>query len=197
MSKICIKCNIAKDLNGFRGKRNDCKSCEIALSSERFKTKDGIITRIYSDQKTSSKRRNHRLPEYTRKELKEWLFSQQEFHELFNEWKQSGFNKRLKPSVDRINDYIHYCFSNIQLMTWGENFKKSNIDIKTGVNTKGTKPVICFNKSNNEMKTFFSVSEAYRVTGVDTRRISDCCSGKILEAGGFLWEYNPDTKDNK
>ncbi len=110
---ICTKCNGEKEDTGTSW----CPSCQ----REAKRTKDGVVTRIYAGQKASSKLRGHRPPEYSKVELKEWLFSQTLFHELHAEWVQSGYKKRLKPSVDRKCDEVHYCMRNIQLMTWEEN----------------------------------------------------------------------------
>ena len=136
--KICNKCLIPKDHNEF-GKcktckdnlRPSCKSCYNKMRTEEFRTKEGMIKMAFKSQKRNSKIRGHRAPEYNLKELTEWCFSQKLFHELYDEWKQSKFDKNLHPSIDRKYDEIHYCFQNIELMTWKENFEKSVKD-KTG-----------------------------------------------------------------
>jgi len=67
------------------------------------RTTKGVISTLYSGQKTSSKKRGVRSPEYTKEEFSNWLLSQPKFHELLSEWRLSGYVKRLKPSVDRTN----------------------------------------------------------------------------------------------
>ncbi len=104
-----------------------CKDCEREAVVKYQKTKKGVIGLLYNSQKKHSKTRGHRPPEYTKQEFKDWIVSQTLFHELYDEWKQSGYIRRLKPSVDRKYDDIHYCMSNIQLMTFGENNAKPNV----------------------------------------------------------------------
>ncbi len=115
------KRKIAKD-----GLNSQCNKCRQKSTQKWKRTKEGIISVIYSNQKTHSKSRGHRPPEYTKEELTEWLYSQKEFHEIHKEWAEGGYNKRLTPSVDRLIDTVHYCFGNIQLLTWRENNIKDN-----------------------------------------------------------------------
>lgn len=88
-------------------------------------TKKEKITQLYTSQRRNSSLRGHGKPQYSIKELREWMLSQDLFHSLFKTWEENNFSRRLAPSIDRINPDIGYCFSNIQLMTWGDNFKKS------------------------------------------------------------------------
>ena len=132
--KKCTKCKEHKSKTLF-GKRKEaldnltsqCVSCRQDATRKWKKTKLGIISVIYSNQKIHSKTRGHRPPEYTKQELKEWLFSQPKFHEIYSEWVNSNYKRRLTPSVDRKHDDIHYCFSNIQIITWYANMQKVNV----------------------------------------------------------------------
>ena len=153
-----------------------------------WQTKKGLVTCIYGHQRGNSKKRNHRMPEYTNKELKEWCFSQEKFHILYSEWKQSGFEKRLRPSIDRKNDYIHYCFTNIQIVTWKENNDKQYTDRISGKNNKISKSCEQY-KGNVKVAEYYSTSEASRVTGINQGNIATCCRGKVKKAGGYQWRY--------
>ena len=84
--------------------RSSCIQCENNKVHEYLLTKGGVVSMIYSTQKANSVKRNHPLPSYTRQELKEWLFSQSLFHELYDDWVSSGYKRNLKPSVDRVFD---------------------------------------------------------------------------------------------
>ena len=114
--KKCSRCNAIV----IKYYANNCDECILYYN----RTKKGVLGTIWRSQKHNSKERGHRPPEYTRVELKDWLYSQPKFHELYNEWKLSGYKDRLKPSIDRKLDSVHYCFGNIQLMTWDENRAK-------------------------------------------------------------------------
>ncbi len=148
---ICSSCG------GDKKDDNDsyCPSCRL----ESRRTKSGIVTSIYGSQRSNSRRRGHRMPEYTKQELQDWLFSQTLFHELFDEWTQSGHKSRLRPSVDRKLDDIHYCMRNIQLMTWGENNTK--VKDKRYKAIKKGKPIEVF-KYGKSVGRFVSIMQANR-----------------------------------
>jgi len=147
------------------------------------------VTHIYNGQRSSSRRRGHRLPEYTMTELSDWLYSQVLFHTLYVEWKQSGYKKRLRPSVDRINNYIHYCMPNIQLMTWDENRIKAYTDHKNGKLNYDLIPVVRYSKKGIFIDKFHSISQAGRDTGIDISTISKAIRGVRKYGGGFKWRY--------
>ncbi len=194
IKKKCSKCKRKKDLSLFcRAARNkdglsgECKKCRNDRKNEYYKTKKGVVDRIYGAQKQTSKKRKHRPPEYTKEDLKDWMFSQTIFHELYGEWAQSGYKKNLKPSVDRKNDYIHYCFTNIQLMTWQQNNDKHYTDRKSGKNNKKNRAVIQYSRDNEFMAEYHSIREAERQTGV--RHIGEVLKGRYSHAGGYMWRY--------
>ena len=144
---------------------------------------------MYSNQKVNSKRKNYPLPNYTKQELKEWLFSQKLFHELYNDYENNNFNSKFVPSVDRESPYLPYTFSNIKLMTWEENNKNGNLDRKNGKNNKLSKSVCRCDDKGNVLKEYLSQAEAARKTGITARKISTACNceGKIVE--GFIWKF--------
>ena len=144
-------------------------------------SKKGVISTIYDSQVESSKRRGHRPPEYSKQDLSEWLMSQVDFHKLHSEWVNSKYLSRLKPSVDRKHDDIHYCMSNIQLMTWGENNDKPH-------KLRGKK-VQQFTKGGELIAEYPSLNEAGRQAKIHPRGISFSCSGERETAGGYVWKY--------
>ena len=46
-----------------------------------------------------------------------------------------------------------------------------------------------YDKENVFIKTFRSISEAARETGISQPNISSCLAGKTKSAGGFHWKY--------
>jgi len=154
-----------------------------------IKTKKGVVSTIYFGQKGTSKRRGHRPPEYSRESLQGWLFSQALFHELYEEWKQSGYMKRLKPSIDRKYDDIHYCMSNIQLMTWGENQDKSYKHHKEGIKKYDQKEVAQYSIGGELLHIYHSVNQAARENGIKQANISKVCVGTRKTTGGFVWKF--------
>jgi len=126
--KTCIACNLSKTTDSFvahagtaDGVANQCRECANLKDKLYRKTKKGLISRIYGEQKKRSKRRGHAPPSYTCDELRWWMLGQVLFKELFEAWELSGYAKNLVPSIDRIDSTKGYDFSNIQVMTWEEN----------------------------------------------------------------------------
>ena len=191
---ICKDCGKSKPLDEFsRNKRmtnghlSSCKKCCCKYADIASKTKDGLITKMYASQRRHSKKRGHNPPTYTNNELKEWLFAQKEFHELYDKWKRLDYQKKYIPSVDRLDDYSGYSLSNIQITTWNENMKKGHRDSRNGINNKRNKAVIKMRLDGEIIDIYHSMNEAERVTGIPSSNISNCCSGKLNSAGGFLW----------
>jgi len=156
-----------------------------------YKTKVGVITRIYGGQRHRSKKRGHEMPLYSKKELSDWLFSKDLFHILFSKWENSGYDIYAKPSVDRLDDKKGYSFDNIQLMTWGENKDKSNRDRREGkLNSKTShKSVLQYTKDGKFIAEYISGCEAGRQLGISQSYISLCCRGKYKSVGGYKWKF--------
>lgn len=127
--KTCSKCkiqtnNFGPDKTKKTGLSSQCRECSNKRIKLYNKTKEGLITKIFRDQRKSSKKRGHRMPCYTIKELKKWVFSQEKFHILYEKWVKSGYKKNKIPSLDRKNNLIGYSFDNIQIVTWEYNHIK-------------------------------------------------------------------------
>jgi len=153
------------------------------------KTKKGIVTVIYNSQKQSSKRRGHPMPSYTLKELRQWMYSQKEFHELYDQWKASGYDRWLKPSCDRLDDYKPYTLDNLRVVTWKDNNRRSHRDMKNGVNNKQSKTVLQFTLNGEFVAEYYSMHNAERLTGILEGGISNVCRGVRKTAGGFIWKF--------
>ncbi len=196
-TKHCTKCGELKPLskfyqskrNGKKGVHAQCKLCFSSQIKDYKKTKEGLITKIYSSQRSNSRFRGHNPPEYSSNELKEFLLDLKKFHLLYDKWVISGFNKMKIPSVDRINDSIGYSLSNIQLMTWEQNKNKGDKNRNHKLNTKNSKPVIQYSKNGDMLREFPSQMEAMRHTGICVVGICKCVNGKIKTSGGFVWEF--------
>jgi len=155
------------------------------------RTKKGFLNRVLVGQRSTSKRRGHRPPEYTLDSLREWSFSQTKFHELFDEWEKSGYESYLRPSLDRKDNNIHYCFSNVQWMTWEQNLKKEHkfhLDYRGKSQEVG---VAKYTKEGKFLESFNSVADATVSCGKKrtNRSISNCLSGRQGSAFGFNWSY--------
>lgn len=187
MIKKCTECKIEKSLENFyRDRRKEtgyhvfCKDCRLSKTKRHLRTKLGFLRNVYNCQKSSSKVRGHNPPEYSFIELSDWVKSQSNFEKLWTNWVNSGYQKLMRPSVDRINDSIGYKFNNIQLMTWEENRNKA---------PTGKKPVRQIDNNNIVINIFESASQAQRVTGIRQAGISSAALGKSKSSGGYKWEF--------
>jgi len=196
MSKVCRVCGELKPLSEFYkhkghkdGHVNECKSCRDKYFIEYKKSKKGVVSIIYADQKHNSRGRGHPMPSYSKKELKDWLYSQKKFHELYDKWKISGYDRWLKPSVDRLDDYKPYTLDNIRIVTWRDNAYRYYDDAKNGVNNKRCKAVLQFTLDGEFIAEHHSVSKASRVVGTGSSHISRACNGVLDTAKGFIWRY--------
>ena len=159
------------------------------------RTKIGVSRRLYNHQLERCKTRNHKKPTYTKYEHDEWLFNQELFHVLYDNWVESGYEKNLKPSVDRLDDYKSYSFDNIQLTTWEENNKKAREHTKAGILEKATCTIYQYNKSNgNFISKFPSIVIGAKETNSNPKAIIECLRGKSKTSNGFLWSRT--YKDN-
>ena len=156
-------------------------------------SKKGLITKIYGSQKYRSKIKGFKPPSYTKQELKDWLFSQKLFHELYENYKQNNYEKSLAPSIDRIDDYKCYSFDNIQLMTWEENCLKARRDRKNGVNNKINRAVIQLSLDGKKITEFHSIMEASRNSKSFSQNIFSCCIGELKTSGGYKWKFKKTT----
>lgn len=190
--KICNKCKKERkvsefnlDKTKFDGLTTICKICK----EEYRHSHEGVARRIYSNQKTNSKKRQMKLPNYTIDEFLKWLLvdNKQLFDKLMKNWKNSNYDRNLRPSVDRKNDFISYTFDNIQLMTFGENCDKANKDIKNGKLNKQCKAVIQYTMDGIFIKEYLSLAIASRETNTERRNIQSVINGTRKSANGFKW----------
>ena len=171
----------------------ELKNYHKIYSQKRNRTKDGLIKAIYQGQKGSSIARGHNAPEYCIKWFTEWMCDKQFFHNQYDKWVKSGYDKDVKPSVDRIEDNVGYTKDNIQITTWKINREKSYKDTRSGKLKNGSRPQIEVSKYSLDgcfIESFVSIMEAKRQTGISNGHISECCNNKRKSAGGFLWKIS-------
>ena len=75
-------------------------------------------------------------------------------------------------------------------ITWGDKISKK---LKGKPNLKnrgkGNKPIIQFDKENNKIKEWNSISEASNETKIPFNSISNNLVGRCKSSGGFIWKY--------
>jgi len=193
--KKCKTCKEIKFLSEFHknkyykdGLNYFCKECSRERTKKYKKTKEGLVSSIYGSQRQKSKLRGHKPPNYTNLELRDWMFSQTNFKELYDNYINNDYDVSLKPSCDRIDDYKGYSFDNIRLVTWGENQKRYYNDVKNGINNKRSKAIMQYTLDGVFIKEYYSHRKASRETGISASCICYCCNGTTQRAGGFKWK---------
>lgn len=199
IQKKCTKCkevksvdDFSKDINKKDGLDIWCKKCKSDHKKEHHRTKEGLATQIFVHQRAKSKKRGHPLPSYSKEELKDWLFNHEDFPRLFSEWINSKFNKSHVPSIDRINDYLPYSFNNIKLTKWKNNEDRFHSDEKLGINRKRLISVVGIHKETGMIRTFYSIAQANRETGVTSSTIVNICKGRRNHNrlfNPYIWYY--------
>ena len=142
------------------------------------RTKKGILTNSYSKQKSRN------TVEYSLTELHDKFMFDDKFNRIYKEWKNKGYKKELKPTIDRINCRLCYTLSNIHALTWKENRYKQRMELKL----LRARPIVAVVDGEEKYK-FKSVSQAVKETGINQGNISSCLTGKRKKAGGFNWFY--------
>ncbi|OQB03364.1 MAG: hypothetical protein BWY21_02187 [Parcubacteria group bacterium ADurb.Bin216] len=116
-----------------------------ACTNKYEKTMSGFLMRKYRNMKSRvlgiQYRKAHLykgkdiLP---REDFYEWSMSG-EFLEMFKEWEESGYDRRLCPTVDRIDPKLGYVVGNMRWLTHSENSRIGAIH----------KNLICNNNNND------------------------------------------------
>jgi len=102
------------------------------------KTKKGFLMRTYRNmlsrtngtQKTKA-HLYYGLELLNKNVFYSWALDSPEFNKLFKSWENDYYNRRLTPSIDRINSTKGYILDNVQWLTHSENSKKTVRNLKT------------------------------------------------------------------
>lgn len=181
--------------------RRPTKSKEELFNGLLYRRSDiGRLAHIYTTQRSRCLLKGWPLPTYTQQELIDWGMTNPKYLTIYAAWKDSNYLKNLTPSIDRLDDYISYCFSNIRIVTWGVNNIKGHSDTISGNNTKRSKAVDQLSISGVFIRRFFSIADVSRKLSINKSHIGEVCSGRpikkggitriTLTAGGFKWRYS-------
>jgi len=106
------------------------------ISTKRYeKTPKGFLMRTYRNMESRvrgiQKKKFHL---YVGKELLSredfyaWSLNQFRFWDLFNEWVENGYDRKLTPSIDRIDSSRGYTLDNMRWLTHSENSRLGAIN---------------------------------------------------------------------
>lgn len=97
-------------------------------TKEYEKTYKGFLMRLYRNMKsriTGVQKQKFHLYEgkelFDKDEFYSWALEQPAFYELFEAYKNSGFERKLAPSIDRVDSSKGYLFDNVEWVTMLEN----------------------------------------------------------------------------
>ena len=190
--RTCTMCNETKLDNSFykyKYYKSQCKKCDNQLSIKYSRTIKGLISKIYSHQKSTSKRRLHDMPNYTIQDLSNFILSQDNFEELYNNWVKSKYQKDLRPSINRLDNLKGYSFDNIELITWRENYMK-DIDRNRKLAVKSNmRPILQFTRKGKFINGYESIMSAGRNTKINPSQILQVCKNFRKTAGNYIWKY--------
>lgn len=188
-----------KDKARKSGLRNICRSCESEKrkaylyrvgngSFKRYeKTHNGFLMRIYRNMKsriTGVQKDSAHL--YLGKELlpKEefykWAKDSKDFYNLFEAYKDSGFSRRLAPTVDRIDSSKGYFIENMRWLTHSENSRLGS------VNNPNKMPVEVY-KNGEYIGAFKSIGEASYLTGIGYFHLYNRASGIVKNGSNGIY----------
>jgi len=99
------------------------------------KTKKGFLMRLYRNMQSRitgvQKLKFHLYHDkylLPRNDFYEWALSSPDFHQLFELWKISDYERKLTPSVDRIDSKIGYSLDNMEWVTHSENSRRGSLN---------------------------------------------------------------------
>ena len=156
------------------------------------KTHKGFLMRLYRNMQSRimgiQKAKYHLyqgkelLP---REEFYQWAFNNEVFIYLFKLYEANNYDRRLTPSVDRIDSSRGYSIDNMEWVTHSENSRR-------GSNNNIRRSILQLTKDDVLIKSYNSISQACRENNFDLSRVSNiyyCCNGKIKSAYGYKWKY--------
>jgi len=137
--KTCTKCYESQNISDFHkqkdnksGLRNICKKCCKAYGAPYNKSKKGKMVRTYvnMDHRVRGMIKPHLykgLEIMSKEDFYQFTEQSEAFDKLYDEWVKSGYERRLSPSIDRIDSKVGYIEGNIQWITHGENSRKGTL----------------------------------------------------------------------
>ena len=98
-----------------------CNKCTTGL----YTTKIGFIRHMFYKLTLKVKYKRYIDIDFSYEWFKNFLLNSSTFNNLYNEWRESN-NIMYRPTIDRIDRSIHYCKSNIQVLSYKDNTQKKD-----------------------------------------------------------------------
>lgn len=152
------------------------------IRSNYDKTAVGVFTRIWGKQRSKSKERGHPMPEYSKVWMINWCY-EQGFDVIFRLWVASGYDKNMKPSIDRLDDSIPYTKNNIQMVVWYINNHKPLSYVKTSV--VKVKTILCYDLEDKVIGSYVTLQEAADDNSCSINSVVTSLKGHTLKKFAF------------
>jgi len=162
----CNKCEMVFIADVASAKHRGQKVCKSCLAIPTIFNSDhkALAQRLFSHTRFNARKRDMALPTWRNHvELQEWLENQPNFETMFKQWEESGFDKELTPSIDRLDNNRSYELDNIQLVMWEENNRRG-AQLKKETLSKGI--VSVYFSEGEYIDTYMSISEAEKDLGI-------------------------------
>lgn len=155
-----------------------------------FRTEKGVLKRIFHHIKERKIKHNFSYEEFCN-----WCY-ENNFKKKYDCWVKSNYNNKIKPSVDRIDDYGIYDFSNMQLITWNENWRKGidgkkNIsaykkNFRKGHKQRQYKVIITKDNFKKDYKNVVELKKDFPY--LQNSKITECVKGRRPHHFGFTFK---------
>lgn len=155
-----------------------------------YRSSKGLCTYFWGQLRKNSRERNHGDLPFSKEDLRIWL-NQNNLDYLILQWEKSGWCPNSKPSIDRLDSNIGYNFSNMRLITWGENNIAAYTERKTRRSTKQAIPIQQLDETGSIIAEYISIAQAARDNSFCRTNINMCINGKAQFAHGYRWRRKP------
>lgn len=160
---------------------------EVNFINDKHQKTRKIATNSYRNQNLKSIQKKLKLPEYTLLELYYWILNHIDYDKLYREWKDSGFNNNLRPSLIMLEWKKPYSFDNLKLVTLYENreYIRKYFSSHAIIGRK----IGQYDMEGNLVNKFNSIVEASRKTEAKTKGIHKVLAGTRKTHKGYIWKY--------
>jgi len=126
--RLLMSKTAAKPFDRLSWQRDYRKSNGNARTKKYEKTKKGKLMRTYRNMESRAKGivkgKSHLyqgLEVLPRETFYDWAMSCADFNNIYDDWVRSGFDRKLSPSVDRVDPSKGYTLDNMRWLTHSEN----------------------------------------------------------------------------
>ncbi len=130
MTGHCSMCKLTKPRSEFHKNQSTCKPCHVLRQRQYRRTIRGFLDQKYTAMSKRVRGKDSRCAHImngmdiiSRSSFIEWAYEQPTLKRLFRQYKQSNWDFKICPTVDRIDPTRGYTFDNMRFITQSENAK--------------------------------------------------------------------------